>query len=213
MKARIAAANQVHSLCDTAPEQIRAQLRPLTFRQKIATIERWRPRASLTTESASRRALVNVARRWRARRRRESRSSMRLHLLELTSCQVRQALPPRCNRIQPRAAASSSAYNVVTNRSAWTVPSHIRTTPPNLASDLVRRPMGCRSGPLHVMALPGWPGQRLGNGYSSKMVGLSDTLASQQAPTPGHGSARCGPPRSENGSPVDLWHQRGERPG
>lgn len=55
MKARIAAANQLHSLCDTAPEQVRAQLRPLTFKQKIdcprhrgKTIARLAPRISGT---------------------------------------------------------------------------------------------------------------------------------------------------------------------
>ena len=36
MKARTAAANQLHSLIDTAPERVRAQLRDPTFKQKIA---------------------------------------------------------------------------------------------------------------------------------------------------------------------------------
>ena len=36
MKARTAAANQIHSLCDTAPDAIRAQLVGLTMRKKIA---------------------------------------------------------------------------------------------------------------------------------------------------------------------------------
>ena len=36
MKARTAAANQLHSVCDTAPDQIRAQLRGLTTRRKVA---------------------------------------------------------------------------------------------------------------------------------------------------------------------------------
>jgi transposase len=66
MKARTAAANQLHSLSDTAPESIRALLRPFTFKQKIATAERWRPRTDHSVEATSRRALASVARRWRA---------------------------------------------------------------------------------------------------------------------------------------------------
>ena len=58
MKARTAAANQLHSLSDTAPESIRAQLRSLTFKQKIATAERWRPRHGPSVEATSRRALM-----------------------------------------------------------------------------------------------------------------------------------------------------------
>ncbi|MGH9211891.1 MAG: IS110 family transposase [Acidimicrobiales bacterium] len=65
MKARTAAANQLHSLSDTAPELIRAQLRPLTFKQKIAAAERWRPRQGHSVEAASKQALASVARRWR----------------------------------------------------------------------------------------------------------------------------------------------------
>ena len=65
MKARTAAANQLHSLCDTAPDKVREQLRPLTFRQKIATAERWRPRPGHDLETTSGRALRSVARRWR----------------------------------------------------------------------------------------------------------------------------------------------------
>lgn len=42
IKARTAAANQLHSLCDTAPEQLRAQMLAFSFRQKIATAGRFR---------------------------------------------------------------------------------------------------------------------------------------------------------------------------
>jgi transposase len=66
MKARTAAANQIHSLCDTAPEQVRAQLRGLTLRKRVAVCERWRPGTSYTPDAAAKRALVSVARRWRA---------------------------------------------------------------------------------------------------------------------------------------------------
>jgi len=66
MKARTAAANQFHSLGDTAPEPVRATLRPFTFRQRVATAERWRPRPGASVEANARRALASVARRWRA---------------------------------------------------------------------------------------------------------------------------------------------------
>ena len=66
IKARTAAANQFHSLCDTAPESIRAQLRSLTFKKRITTAQRWRPRHHPSTQAASRQALMSVARRWRA---------------------------------------------------------------------------------------------------------------------------------------------------
>ena len=35
MKARTAAANQLHSVCDTAPDHLRAQLRGLTTRRRL----------------------------------------------------------------------------------------------------------------------------------------------------------------------------------
>jgi hypothetical protein len=37
---RAAAANQIHSLCDTAPDAIRAQLTGLSMRKKVALAER-----------------------------------------------------------------------------------------------------------------------------------------------------------------------------
>jgi transposase len=66
MKARTAAANQLHSLCDTAPDQIRAQLAGVTLRKKVALAERWRPGNAMTADVAAKRALMTVARRWRA---------------------------------------------------------------------------------------------------------------------------------------------------
>ena len=65
MKGRTAAANQLHSLCDTAPDRVRSQLRGLSLRKKIAVAERWRPGDVLGVDHASKRALVSVARRWR----------------------------------------------------------------------------------------------------------------------------------------------------
>jgi transposase len=66
MKARIAASNQLHSLCDTAPDALRAQLHGLTARRKVAVCERWRPGTAHTPDAAAKRAMVSVARRWRA---------------------------------------------------------------------------------------------------------------------------------------------------
>ena len=65
MKARTAAANQLHSLIDTAPDSVRAQLRALTFKKKVGLAVSWRPRNATTPEGASRYALASVARRWR----------------------------------------------------------------------------------------------------------------------------------------------------
>src|SRR6266536_1121075 len=64
MKARTAAANQLHSLIDTAPDRVRAQLRDLTFKKKIAVATGWRPTVTAAPEGASRYALASVARRW-----------------------------------------------------------------------------------------------------------------------------------------------------
>jgi transposase len=66
MKARTAAANQLHSICDTAPETIRSQLRGLSTRRKVAVASRYRPGDLLTPTGAAKRALVAVARRWAA---------------------------------------------------------------------------------------------------------------------------------------------------
>jgi transposase len=66
MKARISASNQLHSLSNTAPERIRAQLRGLGLQQKIVVCERWRPGTANTPESAAKRAMASIARRWRA---------------------------------------------------------------------------------------------------------------------------------------------------
>jgi len=64
MKARTAAANQLHSLIDTAPDPVRAQLRALTFKKKVAVASSWRPRVTTTPDGASRYALTSVAHRW-----------------------------------------------------------------------------------------------------------------------------------------------------
>lgn len=65
IKARTAAANQLHSLLDTAPDQLRAQMAKLTFKEKVALAERFRPGAGSDVDASTRRALRSVARRWR----------------------------------------------------------------------------------------------------------------------------------------------------
>jgi transposase len=64
MKARNAAANQLHSVCDTAPDAIRDQLRGLITRRQVAVASRYRPGDPLTPTGAAKRALSSVARRW-----------------------------------------------------------------------------------------------------------------------------------------------------
>jgi transposase len=66
IKARTAAANQIHSLCDTAPDAIRAQLRGLTMAKKVTRAIGWRPGTDPTVDMSTKRALGAVARRWRA---------------------------------------------------------------------------------------------------------------------------------------------------
>jgi transposase len=66
IKARTAAANQLHALCDTAPDEIRDQLRSLSLRKKVALAERWRPGPGLDLHASTKRAMQSVARRWRA---------------------------------------------------------------------------------------------------------------------------------------------------
>ena len=51
-------------MCDTAPEQIRCQLRGLTTRRKVAVASRYRPGDPLAPTGGAKRALVAIARRW-----------------------------------------------------------------------------------------------------------------------------------------------------
>jgi transposase len=64
MKARTAAANQLHSLTDTAPNELRAKLRGLTTLQRARVCARLRPGDVLTPAGAAKRALRSVATRW-----------------------------------------------------------------------------------------------------------------------------------------------------
>jgi transposase len=65
IKARTAAANQIHSLADTAPDPIRTQLRGLSMGKKVAKAISWRPGPDHSPDAVTKRALGAVARRWR----------------------------------------------------------------------------------------------------------------------------------------------------
>lgn len=64
MKARTAAANQMHSLTDTAPDEIRQAMRGLSTLQRARRSARLRAGDPLTPNGAARRALSSVAHRW-----------------------------------------------------------------------------------------------------------------------------------------------------
>jgi len=66
MKARTAAANQLHSLTDTAPEELRARLRELTTLQRARLCARLRPNDLTHPSDAAKIALRSVASRWLA---------------------------------------------------------------------------------------------------------------------------------------------------
>lgn len=55
LKARTAAANQRHSLCDTAPDRVRVQLKGRPHKKMVAVAERWRPSEAITAENAAKR--------------------------------------------------------------------------------------------------------------------------------------------------------------
>jgi len=64
IKARTAAANQMHSLTDTAPDELRAKLRGLTTLQRARLCTRFRAGDLLTPAGAAKRALRSVAARY-----------------------------------------------------------------------------------------------------------------------------------------------------
>ena len=66
VKARTQAANQIHSVIDTAPEELRAQLIALPTTARIARCSRLRPADVATPLGAAKLALVSLARRWSA---------------------------------------------------------------------------------------------------------------------------------------------------
>jgi transposase len=64
MKARTQAANQIHTLIDTAPDQLRERLRGRTIRALVDEIARWRPGTPDDPTEAHRYSLRILARRW-----------------------------------------------------------------------------------------------------------------------------------------------------
>ena len=65
-KARTQAANQIHSLAVTAPEQVKRQLRGLDVGARVRVCARWRPGGEQTTAVYAKRVLRRLARRYRA---------------------------------------------------------------------------------------------------------------------------------------------------
>ena len=61
VKARTQAANQLHALVVTAPEQVKHQLRDLPTRAQVKTCARFRPATAQTTAAYAKRALRHLA--------------------------------------------------------------------------------------------------------------------------------------------------------
>ena len=65
-KAHTQAANQIHSVAVTAPEQVKRQLKGLNIGARVRICARWRPGTDHTTTTYAKRALRRLARRYRA---------------------------------------------------------------------------------------------------------------------------------------------------
>ena len=63
-KARTQAANQIHSLVVTAPEQVKHQLKGLNLEARVRVCSRWRPGQAQTTAAYAKRVLRHLARRY-----------------------------------------------------------------------------------------------------------------------------------------------------
>ena len=66
VKARTQAANQIHSVVITAPEQLKRQLKGLGLRAQVRVCARWRPGTDRTTAGYAKRTLRHLARRYLA---------------------------------------------------------------------------------------------------------------------------------------------------
>ena len=64
VKARTQAANQIHALVVTAPEQVKHQLRGSNLRTQVRICVRWRPGETQTTIAYAKKALRHLARRY-----------------------------------------------------------------------------------------------------------------------------------------------------
>ena len=65
-KARTQAANQIHSLLVTAPEQVKHQLRGTNLKARVRVCARWRPGQAQTTTAYAKKALRHLARRYQS---------------------------------------------------------------------------------------------------------------------------------------------------
>ena len=65
-KARTQAANQIHSVTVTAPEQVKRQLRGLKLKARVRVCARWRPSQAQTTTAYAKVALRHLARRYQS---------------------------------------------------------------------------------------------------------------------------------------------------
>ena len=63
-KARTQAANQIHSLVVTTPEQVKRQLAVLKLKARVRVCARWRPGQAQTTTAYAKKALRHLARRY-----------------------------------------------------------------------------------------------------------------------------------------------------
>ena len=63
-KARTQAANQIHSVVVTAPEQVKHQLRGMKLKARVRACARWRPGPEQTTTAYAKMALRHLARRY-----------------------------------------------------------------------------------------------------------------------------------------------------
>ena len=66
IKARTQAANQIHSLVVTAPEQVKRQIGGLKLKARVRVCARWRPGQAETTVAYAKKALRHLARRYQA---------------------------------------------------------------------------------------------------------------------------------------------------
>ena len=65
-KAHTPAANQIHSVMVSAPEQVKCQLKGLNLRARVRVCARWRPGGEQTTTAYAKKVLRHLARRYRA---------------------------------------------------------------------------------------------------------------------------------------------------
>ncbi len=65
VKARTQAANQIHALLTTAPEQVKHRLRDSSIQAMVRICVRWRPGEAQTTTAYAKKALRHLARRYR----------------------------------------------------------------------------------------------------------------------------------------------------